>query len=111
MLLIGKILLRRKSIRLNARYAKDLSSTMASHHGFLVPEGIPVLLLKCESEIDTVLIGKMLLRRKTIRLNAEDTLVILKQYNAFPVWLLYCKIYRCFYSRTKLHCCNVNPGP
>ena len=63
---------------------------MPSDHGFIVLEGnIPVLLLKCKSEIDTLIIGKILLRRKNIRLNVEDMLVILKQYNVFPLWL-YC---------------------
>ena len=65
------------------------SSTMPSHHGFIVLECIPVLFLKCKSETDTLIIGKMLLRRKNIRLNAEDMLVILKQYNVFMLWLYF----------------------
>jgi hypothetical protein len=59
-----------------------------------------------------VFIGKMPLRRKTTRLNAEDLLIILQQYNLFPIVAsLNYKIYQCFYGRTKQHCCNVNPGP
>lgn len=77
---LGKIPSRRKSIRLNARYARDLLQYNAFPSWLYVLEGT-----SANQDIDTLLTGKMLLRRKTIGLNAEDMLVILKQYSIFPI--------------------------
>lgn len=77
---LGKIPSRRKSIRLNARYARYLLQYKAFPSWLYVLEGT-----SANQDIDTLLTGKMLLRRKTIGLNAEDMLVILKQYSIFPI--------------------------
>lgn len=71
------------------------SSTMPSDHGFIVLEGNkPVLLLKCKSEIDTLIIGKMLLRRKKYKIKCRRYASDTKAVQCLPiVALLYCKIF------------------